>query len=270
MNDFVPVVREVKGMLRNVAFFNAAIDTVVLFLIVYCVLALFNFFPIIALPVAILFFFKTYAKKYGEAKLVHVEAKYPNLWERLRTAADTLHINNFIVGRLRQEVVSKLKTVSVSSFIDTSELAVRVVIICVLLFSAIFITSLNIKVLNLGGAIAGTDIGIMVRERMKDIFAGGAGTNTSGENKSDTMGNASFTDIYGNISVAKLGDEKLDMFLNFDEGSVDFKNIRDIEQKNFNEFPAEEVSPTPADYYEDVVPKDQQQIVKKYFEQISK
>lgn len=272
MNDFVPVVKEVKGMLRNIAFFNAAINSIAFFLIVYCVLALFNFFPLLALPAAIIYFIKSYSKKYREAKLVHVERKYPNLWEKLRTAADTLHQHNYIIGRLREEVVSKLRGVSISSFIDSSELTIRVAIICILLFSAIFITSLNIRVLNVGGAIAGTDFGMDVKKYVSQLFKGdssAAGTNES-DNMSEEAGNTSFSDIYGDISVANLGNEKLDMSLNYDEGSIDFKNIRDIEQKSFNEFPPEEVAPTAADYYEDVVPKDQQKIVKKYFEQISK
>jgi len=270
MNDFVPVVREVKGMLRKIALFNAAIDTIVFFLVAYCVLAIFNLFPVIAVPAAILFFIRCYAKKYREAKLTHVEAKYPDLWERLRTAADTLHLNNFIVTRLRDEVVSKLKKVSVSSFINTSELALRVAIICVLLFSAIFVTSLNIRVLNVGGAIAGTDIGIKIGEGWKNLFSGSPVAVVNATEENNTMYNESFTDIYGNISVANLGKDSLEMTLNNGEGSLDFKNIRDTEQANFNEFPPQEVSASPADYYDDVVLKDQQNIVKKYFEQISK
>ena len=274
MKNFLPVIKEINNTLRKIALFDTVLNSIIVFLAVYSLLALFNLYPIIALVVAIIYFLVKIKKNFENVKLINVEKKYPGLYERLRTAADTITADNLIVNKLRYEVVSKLKNVKVSSFIDTSTVLLKVILICLLFFLTIFITSLNIHFLNLQDTVSGMDVNFQFKEYVWGVLGiegtEGLGGSEENENISEGAGNASFEDIYGEMSVAKLKERELEVTFNLEEGTDDFKNIKDIEEKSFNEFPPEEIVPTPSDYDESVVPKEQQKLIKNYFEQISR
>jgi len=274
MKGFFPVVSEVKNTLRQIALFDTVMNSLIMFLAVYCVLSLFNLFPYVSIIPAVIYFIVKVNRNLKNVKLINVEKMYPGLFEKLITAADTVKEDNLIVQKLREDVVTKLRKVKVSSFIDAGTLSLKIVLICLLFFLTIFVTSLNIHVLNLNDAISGTDINFQFKGYVWDLFGIGGGDNlddgAASENESEGAGNASFEDIYGEMSVATLKGRKLEMSFDLQEGSDDFKNIKDIEDKSFNEFPPEEIVPTPADYDESIVPKEQQKLIKDYFEQINR
>jgi len=76
-------------------------------------------------------------------------------------------------------------------------------------------------------------------------------------------------DIYGEDSVAKLGDQQIKIKIKPSTFDVNVKEEGDAEQKTFYESFPSEVYVEKSGAYEESIPKEQQELVKNYFKKIS-
>jgi len=253
IKPFKKVIREMNFTLDLVLIFEEILNAVLIFLVFYFVLSFFNYYPLTAIApaVAYLIFFIYLKIKKDKAKVV--ESKYDALKEKLRTARDNINMENPIVEELDEEVVRDMKDVRISSFINTRDVAWKVTVSMVLCFIIVLLAMLNVDFMSLTSSIT--------VEKMLNR------TILKGNTDLDIELNVS-EDIYGEESIAKLGDRELSIKIKPSAYKVSVREGGDIERRQFDETLPSEVFVESATVYEENIPKEQQELVKSYFENL--
>ena len=189
-----------------------------------------------------------------------IEEKAPHLKEKLRTSAEYTKDENEITEALHKEVLNDIKKVKSSFLVDYKTMSYK-------LFSLVFFSFLVIGVststVNLGGfeGITGN------LNKIKFI---------SGEEKMELPDIAIASqegnlDIYGDSSVAELGLKKGEFEVNSFDSEIDVSKVGGVEKKNFapKSIP-KEIYTTYDVSYNERIPKENQKIVKNYFEKITR
>ena len=134
-------------------------------------------------------------------------------------------------------------------------------------FLAIVIIKLapfHVQILDLQ---AMTDLSLDLGDLAENIGRIGKGEKYEGED--DDGGLAEHTDIFGEKSVALLGDEDVEITLESANVEIDINDIREVEERTFTTTYPEEIGAMAASAFEEQIPKDQQEIVKNYYKKIA-
>ena len=256
MRNFINVIKEINRTLNFVFFFNSILNAAIFFLSVYLLLSIVNLYPILALiPAAIYFALRLYSRSKMDKRKI-VESKYEPLKEKLRTAADNIKEDNPVINELEEEVVHDLKNVGLSSFIQTKEISYKLFVTIALSFVIVLITTMNLYIIDLNQFLSTT-----LPEYLKGIPKL-ADSSLLGEiNESN--------DIYGNSQLAVLGNEQIDIKISPVNYEVSVREEGDVEQKQFNEIFPSDVDVEQASAFEENIPEEQQELVKKYFDKLA-
>ena len=245
MKNFRKIITEVNRTLSQVVMFDIMLNGILLFLGFYLVLSLFKFHPMLALLPSGLYTAYLFSRRIGADKMPWVEKTYPILNEKLRTARDNWSVENPIVDELQEEVSHGLSLVRISSFINTRRLSIKI-----------------------GTAIALSFLIVITGLFNLDFSKISFDTDDEAElNIPSKQGN---TDIYGEESVAQLGDDQVDVQIKQVSFEIDIRDVRDAPDKEFDSLFPEEVFVKSAEGFEDRVSVEQQQLVKEYFKNLAK
>ena len=258
MKNFIKVIKEINKTLNFLFIFETTLNAVIFFLVVYFLLSLVNLFPITALIPAIVYFaMRFYANSKRDKRRI-VENKYEPLKEKLRTAADNINEDNPIINELEEEVIFDLKHVGLSSFIQTKPVSYKIFVIILLSFAIVFATQQNLYIVDLTKLLSDFP-GIL-----DNFYLGNRADNTPlGEiNESN--------DIYGDSKLAVLGEKQIDIKIKPVNYEVNVREEGDVEQKQFDEIFPREVAVEQASAFEEKIPEEQQELVKKYFDKLAK
>ena len=258
MKNFIKVIKEINKTLNFLFIFETTLNAVIFFLVVYFLLSLVNLFPITALIPAIIYFaMRLYANSKMDKRKI-VESKYEPLKEKLRTAADNVNEENPVVNELEEEVITDLKHVGLSSFIQTKPVSYKIFITILLSFAIVFATQQNLYIVDLTKLLSDFP-GIL-----DNFYLGNRADNIPlGEiNESN--------DIYGDSKLAVLGEKQIDIKIKPVNYEVNVREEGDVEQKQFDEIFPREVAVEQASAFEEKIPEEQQELVKKYFDKLAK
>jgi hypothetical protein len=240
--------------LDGILIFEELLNALLIFLVFYLLLTFFNFYPLAALGPSIAYFvFFIYVKMQKKDKARLVESHYDLLKEKLRTARDNAAVENPIVDELEKEVIGDMKQVRVSSFINTKEVSWKITISIVLCFLIVLIAVLNVDIASLSSSM-------MMEKLMNRTLLKGKGDVSVELNISE--------DIYGDDSVAQLGDNELSIKIRPSNYKVSVREGGDIERRQFDETFPSEVFVESSVVYEENIPKEQQELVKAYYEKL--
>ena len=256
MKNFINVIKEIDRTLNMVFVFSTILNAAIFFLSVYLLLSIVNLYPILALiPAAVYFALRLYSRSKMDKRKI-VESKYEPLKEKLRTAADNIKEDNPVINELEEEVVHDLKNVGLSSFIQTKEISYKLFVTIALSFVIVLITTMNLYIIDLNQFLSTT-----LPEYLKGIPKL-ADSSLLGEiNESN--------DIYGNSQLAVLGNEQIDIKISPVNYEVSVREEGDVEQKQFNEIFPSDVDVEQASAFEENIPEEQQELVKKYFDKLA-
>lgn len=256
MKNFINVIKEIDRTLNMVFIFSSILNAAIFFLSVYLLLSIVNLYPILALiPAAIYFALRLYSRSKMDKRKI-VESKYEPLKEKLRTAADNIKEDNPVVNELEEEVVHDLKNVGLSSFIQTKEISYKLFATIALSFVIVLITTMNLYIIDLNEFLSTTVPGYL-----KGIPKLANSAMLGEINESD--------DIYGNSQLAVLGNEQIDIKISPVNYEVSVREEGDVEQKQFNEIFPSDVDVEQASTFEENIPEEQQELVKKYFDKLA-
>ena len=256
MKNFIKVIREVDKTLNFFIVFDTILNTVIFFLIAYFLLSLVNLFPILALIPSAIYFAMRFCLSSKSDKRKAVESKYEPLKEKLRTAADNITKENPVVNELEEEVVYDLKHVCLSSFIQTKEVSYKLFAVILLSFAIVLATTMNLYIVDLNKFLSN------VPDMLKNIDPRRADNIALGDiNESE--------DIYGDSKLAILGNEEIDIRINPVNYEVNVREEGDVEQKQFDEIFPKEVMVEQASAFEERIPEEEQELVKKYFNKLA-
>ena len=254
MKQFSNVVKEINKTLNEIILFENVVNTTLVFLVFYLILSVVDFRPMYALiPAAAYLGYYSFIS-FSSYKPLIVEGKYAPLREKLRTAADNVHLDNPIEQELEYEVTQEMKNVGLSMFINPRTLSYKILAVMVLSFMIIFVTTLNLKLVDIA------------KHSVPNIFdtKGFKGVGNFVATQLNTSG-----DIYGNQDVAKLGDKELNIRIK----PVDFKiNVREegeAKQQKFESTFPNDLAVKETTAYEENIPQEQQELVKNYFKKLA-
>lgn len=256
MYEVLQVIREIKGELLKVSIVQSLVNSLIIFLVFYILLLPFTI-PWVAAFIPTLVFFLIsliyYAKK---RNLEYVESLFPLVNEQLRTAKDNLGKDNEIIRRLNQDVINKAKRIKTSFFLNFKTLNLSIIIVIALSLSIFSVSYLNINKINFNEFNFKNPIDSIKKITNSNTPGGGIGVG-----KDLT---------YGKESVALLGNNELNLQLNPTNTELNPEDLNDPEKKNFDTgLPQDIKSSAEANFKEDI-PKENQEIVKNYFSQITK
>ncbi|MBI5392512.1 hypothetical protein HZA96_01460 [Candidatus Woesearchaeota archaeon] len=166
MEEIKSALHEVYGTQNKVILLTTFLESIVVFLISYTVLLLINFFKNISVIIAIGYFLYKSFKRINNKSLRDVEQRNPFLAEKLRTAADTLLFDNFMVQKLRESVLSDLSQVRISTFIDVRKLFKITAIMCLLAIVNIFLGVAHAQIIDLEAIIGGMDFDFNLKDKL--------------------------------------------------------------------------------------------------------
>lgn len=261
IKPFFKLLKEINVTFGNIILFSNVLFAIIIFLGVYLLLALIKFYPIIAVIPAICFliidsYIRIRKKHYRE-----VEKAYPELNEKLRTAADNLYMENPIVNELQREVINDAKHVKIGSFVNQRNTSYKILTCVILCFAILFISTFNI----------GFDIKLLVER--PSVYKYMEGTNQTGSLEGGderSAGGGSSDEIFGEPEVAELGQELFDFSISASGYEINLDDVKEVERKEFQElFPGTDSIFTSAAVYEENIPKEQQVLVKNYFSKIN-
>ncbi len=278
MKSFKWVVREIRWTVAQVLILPSLLKGVVFFLSLYLILSIFDLYAMWAVIAALFYTAIIIGKEVGTNKLRLVEKYYPNLREKLRTAADYAGEDDVLVNELHKEVIDEVKTVAASTFFSRRDLLYKICTCILLSFLIVSVTQFDISAAsyahNVEGALAGLADRVLLREgdpnvlRFNESVLAGEPMGGEGEGQGGA-GERVNRNIFGDQHIGTLGDEELEVELAPKSLELRVGEVRDPEDREFDEVFPDDVYLEQSRTYEENIPKEQQEIVKAYFKLIS-
>jgi hypothetical protein len=255
---FAKLIREIKFLFGNLIIFEGIIMAAIILLFCNMILVILGYNALYALIPSLLYIIIYFIIKFRENKYIKVEQKFPNLNEKIRTAADNLYLENPVVDELRHEVSRGMNEVEYASFFHERKTSYKILLIVLLCFGVILLAKYDIEF----------DVNF---ERVFGFIDGGDG-NTTGL-LSDII-SATTTgpddDIFGEEQLAKLGKEELTIQINQVGYEINMDDVKDPTQKDFDQslFP-DDIGLESAEVYNKDILKEHKELVKNYFKNMA-
>lgn len=256
---FSKLLQEINTFFDNMIIFNTLIMAVILFLAGFIILMIFNLNKLFALVIPFIYLIITLFLKLKENQYLKVEKKFPNLNEKIRTAADNIYIENPVVDELRQEVSHDLRGVDYASFFKEKKTSYKIFLIILLCFGVIF--------------LAKYDIDFKINfDRVFGFIEGGGEGNSTGiiSDIISATRSGSDEDIFGEAYLAELGDEEITISINKVGYEINMDDVRDPSDTEFEEslFPPD-MSLEKAKVYIQKDLEEHKELVKNYFKNMA-
>jgi uncharacterized membrane protein (DUF106 family) len=218
---------EVKLEMLKVAFIYSFLDSIMVFFIVYFFVSFFNikFLYSILIPgiITLIFFIVNTVARVNKLRLKTMEDANPQIKEMLRTAHDNMNEENLMMVALFEELKGKMRTVSSGNLLESRRIITRIISAVIIVFLIIFVSALNVNLKKI-------DIPF---EKLR--FMSGGNDELYGEGNITSLVFNATDVIYGDASIAKLGNEKLDLNMNPTMSEIDFNTISDAEKQDLRE-----------------------------------
>lgn len=257
MKAIVRALLEIKKLLFFITIFTNFIDSVIVFLIFCFIFILFKVPGYYAAVPFLLHFFFFGRKKVKAMSYKYVESRIPSLKERLRTSADNLEKDNDIVKSLHRDVLAEMKHVKTSAFLDDKGLVIKMLTISVLSIIIIMSSASNFAIIGWKDAVNEINHALSGEESIYQNLTEIERFNEGSE------------DIFGKESVAELGLEELDLKLDTAASGVNINKVKDVEEKEFGSTFPKDIYATSDSSYNEKISKENQEIVKNYYKQIT-
>ncbi len=268
MGSFNNAVAEVRRTLGRLIIFDTSINAILVFLIAFLLLSFFDLPLIYPSATAVAYFAYVLRKRLRMSKVRIVEQKYKSLNEKFRTAAEYLSEDNPVVKELHSEVIGDLRNVEEAAFVNEKRIYVKSLAVVALCFIILLLSpfTFGILVFNVN----------FVDNPSEDV-APSASTPTSGSSTikfavgphSGGMLKVS-DDIYGEPTIAKLGDEEVKIRIKPAGMELNIREIQEADLPDFSESYPSEIQAVAAGSYEETIPKEDLELVKNYFNELAK
>jgi hypothetical protein len=205
---------EVQYELIKIILLNVFLSTVILFLAADLVALIFGMPLWYVIATAAIYFIVMMFIEVRKISVHSVEEKNPELREMLRTAKDNMNEESLMAHALFYEVLEKMKRVSSGTFLDFKKLMIKLSSIFVLAIVLVGLAFLNINIQRFENPL----------EKPLAYVGRIFGTGGAGEAEGAT-GDDAGNDVFGDPSLAKLGDKQLTATINPSLDNPDFNNV---------------------------------------------
>lgn len=222
MDPIKRLFKELGAEVYKVIILQSLLNTGIFFFAMQLLFALFKLTVLIPIILSLIFLGWSISYHARTFQLKAVEDKNPQVKEILRTARDNINTENMLTLALFNELIEKIKTVSVGDLIDQKKVMMKLLVVGVLAFFSIQFTTAGLWDIRID-----MDTFNFFRTRAPQPIP------SIQLNESN--------DIYGDIRVAKLGNEILTIQINPTLSDIDFGKVSEPEKRdlNLNSFPVE-------------------------------
>ncbi|MBI3051508.1 hypothetical protein HYY74_03545 [Candidatus Woesearchaeota archaeon] len=260
---------ELRFGIGKVMLFELALDTLIVLLLSYLALSLLNMPLVFAASVTFAYFMALLGRQLSVNRIREVELFYPKLNEKLRTAAEYIRVDNPVVNELHNEVLSDLKGVEEAEFVDERDILAKAGVVAVLCFILILLAPVSISLEDFTPVLpagAGSELNVTFD------LGGEPGDSSVGLGGGKAGGGkiAYAEDIFGAPAIAKLGEEDVELRIKPAGDSINIREVREVEAREFQESYPKEVFAVSSAAFEERIPREQQEVVKNYFSAIAK
>lgn len=212
--------RELRWEIGKALFIKEFLNAAILFFALNIPLTIFNMSFAYSLAPAVIFLVWRMIRGFRKSVVYKLEEGNPEVHELLRTAYDHQKENSLMVQGLMFDLQKKLSTVSTGVLIDPKRSIGKVVVIALLTFIPLAITSFAPFLIQ--------------QNPLADVDLSGAAA--SGERfVLDKLQGVNLNDSvqYGDENVAQLGDDELDLQLRSGGSQVTFDEEQEAQRKEF-------------------------------------
>lgn len=257
MKKIIVAFRELKRSITQIKVLEALLDTILVFFLCYLGMVLMAKDWRWSLLPTVVFAIVQIHRKVNEIGLADVETHVPQLREQLRASADNVYKENEIVESLHADVLALMKQIRTSAFVPFKKIWREIMTIAALSFCIILISALNVKLVDFDAMMNNLKT---MKDRTNDMNM-----------KNVPLDNLTAGDIYGNSSIAMLGNKEIQLQINPVLSEINLDDIKEAKPKEYerSEFPEEIVAKSDKSFDENI-PKENKEIVKRYFGGISR
>jgi hypothetical protein len=201
---------EVQYELVKIILLNVFLSTVIFFLIADLVALIFGMPIWYVIAFAFAYFAIMMTIELRKITVHSVEEKNPDLHEILRTAKDNMHEDSLMAHALFSDVLERMKRVSSGSFLDFRKLMTRISIIFVLSIVLVSLAFFNVNIQKFDNPL----------ERPMSYLG-----RLFGNDQVQASANQAGNDVFGDPSMATLGNKQLTATINPSLNNPDFNNV---------------------------------------------
>lgn len=262
MGIFGEALKEVRTSLLKLFMFEEFLNSILVFLVAYLISSLLGLGLLLPLIPSLGYLAFAVFRELRLRPEKAVEEKYKDLKEKLSTASEYAAVENRVVNELKAEVLQGLKKVEESAFVKERRIYAKSVAAVVLCFAILVLSPVSVG---------------FFKATFPNFFSDADQPGPDGKfrvSKEKGKGDipiavqSSSKDIYGAPTVAKLGSEELKVIFKPSGTELSTSNAKPLEDLQFTEQYPEEVVSVAAESMEERIPKEQQELVRRYFRNV--
>ncbi len=267
MGDFKSAVAEVRRTLGRLIIFDTSINAILVFLSAFLFLSFFSLPLIYPTALAVAYFAYVLRKRLRMSKVRIVEQKYKNLNEKFRTAAEYPSEDNPVIKELHAEVIGDLHNVEESAFVNEKRIYIKSLAVVAMCFIILLLSPFSFGILTFNVNFVDAPSGDEAPSGSSDS---GSSTIKFAVGNQDTGLRKVSDDIYGEPTIAKLGDEEIKIRIKPAGTELSIRDIQEADLPDFSESYPSDVQAVAAGSYEETIPKEDLELVKNYFNELAK
>ncbi len=267
METFKNAVAEVRRTIGRLIIFDTSINAILVFLVAFLLFSFFNLPLIYPTLTAVAYFAYVLRRRLRMSKVRIVEQKYHNLNEKFRTAAEYDSEANPVVKELHSEVIGDLRNVEESAFVNEKRIYVKSLAVVALCFIILLLSPFTFGILTFNVNFVDKPSGDAAQ-----FGSPGSGSSTI-KFAAGTQGTGLLKvsdDIYGETTIAKLGDEEVKIRIKPAGTELSIRDIQEADLPDFSESYPSDIQAVAAGSYEESIPKEDLELVKNYFNELAK
>lgn len=203
---------EVQFELVKLILLNVFLSSIIVFLIADFVALIFSMPIWYVVILSVIYFIITFVMEVRKISVHYVEQKNPELREILRTAKDNMGEDTIMAHALFYEVLEKMKRISSGTFLDFKKLVLKIGAIFVLAIILVSLAFFNVNIAKFEDPLS------VPLRAIGGFFGKLTGQDVQAADKATD-------DVFGDPSMAKLGNNQLVATVNPSLSSPDFNNI---------------------------------------------
>lgn len=236
-------------------FFDSVLTAFAAFALSYIFIYFYRFKYYFAIAIAAIFFVRSFYLKTRQNKILLLEGKYPDLKERLRTSFDYKASSNTVIDSLHHDIVKMMKKVDVNAYLSPKRLTIKIVVICLALFSVFYMSAHGIDILEVKVQVQSSEIYKKAGTVFDNIF----------EKRDEILDRPWLKDP----RLISLGDDEKNVTIETYNTELDITEIGEPEKNDYGGHYPEEIRGAADEIYEEGIPEEHKDVIREYFKKIN-
>ena len=273
MADIDAALAELRLTLLSIKFFDVALESIIVIGLALIVTTYFQLPWYVALVPWAIYFTTGYIRRVNVRSYHEVEDKVPQLREALSTAADTRGQQGILVKELQTEVLGKMRAIKTSYFLGLGSTTRQLLLLSGISFIIIGLAAFNVNFASTKDFALrqpGVNGALHFMGLDNETLTGKLTDREAQAGLRKFVKVTSNKSIFGEENIFDIGASPLELSIDPEMSGSNLQDVHDAEQKKFRDQEAGVVEASAQGACAEAcdIPKDQQEIVKNYFDKV--